>query len=865
MSSSASAPLVFQHPFLANGDRVLGKPWILPQLPEIVSTLKGPGYGCFQDPFEPRGYPLFNASDLPTLTIEKACKPGFFCPYLDIKNPVTYPVQCPPDFSCFFLRSWGLVCPTPQGVFEPMACPHGFYCPDYKTVLPCPAGFYCLSGQVEPAPCEFLSFCSVGTISQQHYGLLVIVVAFDVILALVYLVLRIRENGLANPGKSFFGGKKTANEFLVADDTKGQGEFTRMATLDAHEIERNISALTAGFHKGLDGRDDLQMNYEFDGLGLTLPDGKTILESVSGSINAGRMTAIMGPSGAGKTTFMNVLMGKVARTSGTLKINNTVAEMKAFKKIIGYVPQEDVMIEELTVRENIRYSARTRLPDSWTNKEVDEHVDAILKALNLSHVAHKRIGNVLERGISGGQRKRVNIGMELAAAPLSVFLDEPTSGLDSTAAMDSVNILSSISRLGLTIVAVVHQPRVEIFESFDDVLLIAPGGRTAYFGPVSGAKSYFESLGFYFKPETNVADTLMDILAGRGEVRNTVPLTQTIVNNLVKQWNERVDSTQSSSPNISAETSIDSMHKIAKLRGASYLRQIGLAHNRSLNQQSRLIGAFMLELFVGLMAGAIMGIASYSTENLSAHYIAPYTGLSTATRAWFLGMYGMLVGIAIALSSAPSGVKVFSEEKAVYRREHEAGHSVTAYFLGKNLSTIYRIAIASAHFVALYLFLAVPPIRVWIQYLLLALNFFGVYGMGQAISMMVRRENAPLLAVTTSLISGVLCGFGPTLGDATKGGYSFILDLGVNRWMAEAQFWEWSSGYQIFDEALLEGSFGYKKGNTARNLLVMLVLGFAYRFLAYIFLLVGLNSGYVRSIWAGLWRKKSVPVVNADA
>ncbi|KAJ3278138.1 hypothetical protein HDU79_001839, partial [Rhizoclosmatium sp. JEL0117] len=191
---------------------------------------------------------------------------------------------------------------------------------------------------------------------------------------------------------------------------------------------------------------------------------------------------------------------------------------------------------------------------------------------SLSHVADKRIGNVLQRGISGGQRKRVNIGMELAAAPLSVFLDEPTSGLDSTAAMDAVNILHSISRLGLTIVAVVHQPRVEIFETFDDVLMIAPGGKTAYFGPVSGAKPYFESLGFYFRPTTNVADTLMDILAGRGELNDGIPETLLGVSEITAKW--KVHASLLTTNNTKASnSSIDSMNTLAKHRGAAIIRQ----------------------------------------------------------------------------------------------------------------------------------------------------------------------------------------------------------------------------------------------------------------------------------------------------
>ncbi|KAI8611494.1 hypothetical protein BC830DRAFT_652601 [Chytriomyces sp. MP71] len=118
---------------------------------------------------------------------------------------------------------------------------------------------------------------------------------------------------------------------------------------------------------------------------------------------------------------MSVLMGKVTRTAGTLKISRTLAGMKNFKNLIGYVPQEDIAIEELNVRETIRYAARIKLPNSWTNMEVDDRVDSILKALNLTHVADRRMRETLARGISGGHRKRVNLGMELAAAPVCIF------------------------------------------------------------------------------------------------------------------------------------------------------------------------------------------------------------------------------------------------------------------------------------------------------------------------------------------------------------------------------------------------------------------------------------------------------------
>ncbi|KAJ3001380.1 UNVERIFIED_CONTAM: hypothetical protein HDU68_006925, partial [Siphonaria sp. JEL0065] len=94
--STAILP-AFSNPFTLNGERVLGKPWVLPSIPQLPAGIQDPGYGCFQDPLEPRGYPLFNSSESASLTLEKACLPGFFCPYLDITNPATYPVECPPS------------------------------------------------------------------------------------------------------------------------------------------------------------------------------------------------------------------------------------------------------------------------------------------------------------------------------------------------------------------------------------------------------------------------------------------------------------------------------------------------------------------------------------------------------------------------------------------------------------------------------------------------------------------------------------------------------------------------------------------------------------------------------------------------
>ena len=171
------------------------------------------------------------------------------------------------------------------------------------------------------------------------------------------------------------------------------------------------------------------------------------------------------------------------------------------------------MMTELTVRENIAFAARLRLPRTgWTAASVDLHVDAVIDALGLSECS-----DTLASAISGGQRKRCNIGIELVTAPCAIFLDEPTSGLDATAALGVCNTLRDIADLGLTVVAVIHQPRLEIFKSFDDLLLLAPGGKTVFIGPQSAALPYFEDLGVAFPAGYNPADVLLDFIGGAAD------------------------------------------------------------------------------------------------------------------------------------------------------------------------------------------------------------------------------------------------------------------------------------------------------------------------------------------------------------
>ena len=171
---------------------------------------------------------------------------------------------------------------------------------------------------------------------------------------------------------------------------------------------------------------------------------------------------------------------------------------------------------ELSVKENLLHSACIRLPPTWTQIEIAEHVDLLIACLDLTDIRDNIVGDLINPGISGGQRTRVSIGIELAAAPMVLILDEPTSGLDSTAALDIMKLLMAICRLGVTVACIIHQPRIEIFQCLDDILLLA-NGREVCFGNATDVCKYFRTVGFEIPPASNPADVIMNIISERDQ------------------------------------------------------------------------------------------------------------------------------------------------------------------------------------------------------------------------------------------------------------------------------------------------------------------------------------------------------------
>lgn len=223
---------------------------------------------------------------------------------------------------------------------------------------------------------------------------------------------------------------------------------------------------------------------------------KTLLDRVSFKALPGDFVALMGPSGSGKTTLLHALTGYRVPTSGEVRVNDRPLSQvfESLRGSIGYVPQDDIIHPELTVFEAVRYSARFRLPSDYSEDEVNRRVQTTLIGLGLEAVAHLQIGRPEAKVLSGGQRKRVNIAMELVTDPVLLFLDEPTSGL---AADDTTALVALLARLaaddGKTIIATIHQPARDEYEKFNLALILGHGGIPLYFGATEDAYFFFES------------------------------------------------------------------------------------------------------------------------------------------------------------------------------------------------------------------------------------------------------------------------------------------------------------------------------------------------------------------------------------
>ncbi|MCB0755748.1 MAG: ATP-binding cassette domain-containing protein [Flavobacteriales bacterium] len=239
---------------------------------------------------------------------------------------------------------------------------------------------------------------------------------------------------------------------------------------------------------------DHDLVFEVDAIEYFFPGGKQGLHTLSTREDSGQLLGIMGASGAGKSTLLNILNGTAKPTKGAVKINgiDIYEEPDKVKGLIGYISQDDLLIEDLTVFENLYYNAKLCF-EGVSDFKLTRMVMTTLKNLGLGEIKDLKVGSPLNKKISGGQRKRLNIALELIREPSILFVDEPTSGLSSRDSENIMDLLKELALKGKLVYVVIHQPSSDIYKMFDKLLILDTGGFPVYYGNPIDAIGYFKS------------------------------------------------------------------------------------------------------------------------------------------------------------------------------------------------------------------------------------------------------------------------------------------------------------------------------------------------------------------------------------
>ncbi|XP_026554132.1 ATP-binding cassette sub-family G member 2-like [Pseudonaja textilis] len=397
------------------------------------------------------------------------------------------------------------------------------------------------------------------------------------------------------------------------------------------------------------------------------------------------LNAILGPTGCGKSSLLDILSTRKdpQGLSGDILLDG-MGLPTHFKCMSGYVVQDDIVMGTLTVRENLMFSAALRLPLSTSKYEKNQRVEQVLKELDLVKVADTKVGTYFSRGVSGGERKRTSIGLELITNPKVLFLDEPTTGLDASTANAVLLLLKRMSLQGKTIIFSIHQPRYSIFKLFDSLTLLA-AGRLLYHGPADNALPYFKSLGFVCEPYNNPADFFLDIINGDSSAVATSKMT---IHSAVLEATEREQETialtlavQFSKCNFYKKMleELDVMSKEQKRLGTTIK---GLPYSTPFLHQLKWLSRRTFKNLIG------------NPQNSTAQ-IAIITVMGIITGAVFSGVKNDATGIQNRVGAlfflatnqvlnSITTVELFITEKRIFIHEYISGYyRVSAYFFSK--------------------------------------------------------------------------------------------------------------------------------------------------------------------------------------
>lgn len=296
----------------------------------------------------------------------------------------------------------------------------------------------------------------------------------------------------------------------------------------------------------------------------------SILKPINAGFEPGILNVIMGPSGSGKTSLLNSMASRLHSTfstryqnSGTMTYGGSVPSEDVIRSVASYVCQDDdALLPTLTVRETLHYAAGLRLPVWMSNEEKKQRAESVLVKLGLKDCADNLIGNELVKGISGGEKRRVTIAVQVLTDPRVLLLDEPTSGLDAFTASSIIDVLRGLAEEGRTLILTIHQSRSDLWNHFGNVLLLARGGFPVYAGPGSSMLSHFSSLGYECPQTTNPADFALDLITVDLQHEAKEAVTREKVRSLISGWDHTRRSQLIATPShISAPAELGSLKR----------------------------------------------------------------------------------------------------------------------------------------------------------------------------------------------------------------------------------------------------------------------------------------------------------------
>lgn len=415
---------------------------------------------------------------------------------------------------------------------------------------------------------------------------------------------------------------------------------------------------------------------------LTVKFGdKKLLHGISGSVQ-GKFMAIMGGSGSGKTTLLNYLARRMQRKTmkavGVSSLNGAEYSRSTLKQVAGYVVQDDLLFGNLTVEETLMYAAKLRLPAEVSNEEKKQRVEEAMKKLGLTHCRNSIIGDELKRGVSGGERKRVCVAVELLMNPNVLMLDEPTSGLDSASALSLCQTLKGLASSGsCTVICTIHQPQTKIFNLFDE-LIVLNKGHILYQGPAAEVIDHYAEAGLPCPPYTNPADHILDVITFTADCDEQAILhNQKILTDHTQKKHKM--NVQNDVPEVVNEEDIRELEskdswKPPKVNRTPWHHQFAVLTRRCMKDTFRNRTVIVAQVLQNIICAILIGFVFYQIGEGQESVVKRRPVL------FFCAINQGVFGALIVINSFPS------ERKIILRERAAGSYYVSAYYMAKIVS-----------------------------------------------------------------------------------------------------------------------------------------------------------------------------------